>query len=179
MSSAYVVLGVGVTKTTFFVTQDSGIQCPQGHRPKEGSGTFCGRCGGRFGPASVEVPTPDFDAWSKRLGHPADEVWEMLNEYDGGIPVSSSVKMPKKLINLYGELTIHQASGIESAEHPGTSLVLGFRILDQDGEGNRHTENSCTLADLRERSEFLETVVKELKITFLLPISLYLSFYWS
>ena len=31
--SAYVVLGFEVTRTTFFVTKEAGIKCPNGHQP--------------------------------------------------------------------------------------------------------------------------------------------------
>lgn len=173
--SAYVVVGIGVTKTTFFVTQQAGIQCPKGHRPKAGSGKFCGDCGGAFRETSKEAPTPDFKAWAERLGHDPDEVWEMLNEYEGGIDIGAG----KKNADFYAELGIHHVSPIESSEHDGTALALGFRVLDQSGEGRGSEPNVADIEEFTKKAAFLEALAKELKIDFLLPVKVHLTFYWS
>jgi hypothetical protein len=176
-TSAYVVLGIGVTKTTFFTTKDTGIKCPKGHRPNAGAGKFCGECGGQFRETRDEVPTPDFEAWVRRLGLDPEEAWESLCEYEGGLHVEDK----KKVSALYRELVVHNVGGIVSSEDKGTELALGFRIMDQDSEGysSRRRPNTYDLADLNARAQFLETIAKELKIEFLLPVKLHLSIYWS
>ncbi len=173
---AYVVLGLGVTHTTFFVTTQGGTQCPSGHKPKKHSGKYCDECGGKFEEVTKEQPTPDFEAWAKHLGHPADEVWEMLREYEGGIDIGAGKKNQK----FYAELGIHHVAAIESSERDEGHLAIGFMLMEQNGE-HGHGPSTCTypVEELTEKAKFLEGLAKELKIDFTLPPTLFLSFYWS
>jgi hypothetical protein len=174
--SAYVVLGFEVTRTTFFVTKKAGIKCPKGHRPTKPTSKFCDECGGRFAEAATEEATPDFAAWAERLGHSPDDVWEMLNEYEGGIDIGAG----KKNAKFYAELGIHHVGAIESSEEDTGHTALGFKLFQQESErGRGPSVNVCSLPELTEKAVFLETLAKELKVEFALPPQLFLTFYWS
>ena len=172
--SAYVVLGIGVTRTTFFAKTGEAYACVNGHAYKKAPPPFCSQCGKPVRALAQETATPDFAAWAKRLEHEPDDVWEMLCEYEGGIDIGPK----KKDAKFYAELGIHHVAGIESSERDTTHLALGYRLLDQDSDG-RSGPNTYQIVDLAERAAFLKALATELKIEFLLPVQLYLTFYWS
>lgn len=171
-TSANLVLGFEVTQTTFFTTRSTGIKCPNGHRPKEGAGKFCDSCGGKFQDTVEECATPDFAALAKRLGYSATDLWDGL--------VDEGVYSEKRVPKLFNELGIHYVGCITSSEHQGTAMALGFRLAHQASEGSGGDRpNSYDLVNLNVRAEFLNSLAKELKVEFLLPVKLFLSIDWS
>jgi hypothetical protein len=172
--SAYIVVGIGVTRTTFFAKTGEAYACVNGHPYKKAPPPFCSQCGKPVRALALETATPDFAAWAKSLDKEPDDVWEMLCEYEGGIDVG----LERKDAKFYADLGVHHVAGIESSEREENHLALGYRLLDQDSDG-RSGPNTYPVKDLAERAVFLTALAKELKVEFLLPVQLYLTFHWS
>jgi hypothetical protein len=169
--SAKLVIGIEVTRTTFFVTSDTiEHNCPNGHAPKEGA-KFCDQDGLPFHrDVRIEKATPDFEAWAKKLDYedPA-KLWEDLEA--------------ERVSGTRG-LGIFAVGGVESSNYDSTHTALGFEIMDQDGaaRGGSHGRNSVNtlgLPELQEKGALLTDLAKELGLESFLPVKLMLTVYWS
>ena len=146
---AHLVIGIEVTRATFFFTTDAiEHNCTNGHKPKGGA-KFCDQDGLPFHrEVRIEKATPDFERWAKSLKYkdPVD-LWNDL--------------MGESVDNVRG-LGIFNVSGVESSVRDTTHTALGFQLMEQAGDSRSKGPNALELG--------LETF---------LPVTLMLTVYWS
>lgn len=163
---AKLVIGIEVTRTTFFFTTDTiEHECPKGHPPKEGA-KFCDQDGLPFHrQVRAEKATPDFARWAEKLKYESPEdLWnDLMGESVDGVP----------------GLGIFNVGAVESSIRDSTHTALGFQLMEQGGTDRRSATNAMDLGTAEEKGAYLTALAKDLGLESFLPVTLMLTMYWS
>lgn len=170
--SAYVVYGFRVTRGQFFEAGVEKVRCASGHVPGLKGHTFCPKCGSKFTGRSEEIATPSFRKFAANLADVStpERCWDGLQE---------GLIYPKD--RDYAGLGLHRVGAVESNEpSPSGHLAMGFKILDQDGEGSRNNSRTCSKGseEVERTLRWLPQVAEDLGVKDP-KFELFLTFYWS
>jgi len=162
---AYVMLGIEVTRSSFFKDTGSMRRCLGGHTEHRDNAKFCDKCGQPIKTVPIEEPTPEFATLAKVHEKSPDRLWDRLTDFDG-IDIGDNTD----------RLCIRHVGLVSDGESP--SMVLGFEVLTQQGDRDRNkvVPNATELSRLADLQSWLEGYAAELNLEG--PVKLVLSMSW-
>jgi hypothetical protein len=176
--SSYVVLGFPIEERMFFTREASGkFACASGHEAPSSTPSFCAQCGKPIRDLKFVQPTEGVTRWCQKLDVAPEKLWDMLRDDWKGLQGSN---IPEEQRGL----GIFNINPITSSDDNDARFALGFRVLQQRGEGVFKGTNGIPVSSLDDnptlrRIKFLERHALWVGWEKQLPVQLLLTVYWS